>query len=63
VQFTTEKIQGCANVSSNSNRSEGMRLGWRTLRVDRLKLVNYTRIEYAHKVRKKILVFSYVAVI
>jgi len=29
-QFTTAKIQGCANVSSYSNQSEGMRLGWQT---------------------------------
>jgi len=35
-----------------------MRLGWRTPRVDGLKLVNYTRIEDAHKVRKKIVVFK-----
>jgi len=40
-----------------------MRLGWRTPRVDSLKLVNYTRIENAHKVRKKIFVFYYVVVI
>ena len=33
--------------------SEGMRLGWRTPRVDSLKLVNYKRIENAHEVRKK----------
>ena len=33
------------------------RLGWRTPRVDSLKLVNYTRIENAHKIRKKIFVF------
>jgi len=32
------KIQGCANVSSNSSRSERMRLGWRTPRIDGLKL-------------------------
>jgi len=35
AQFTTAKIQGCANVSSYSNRSEGMQLGWRTPRVVR----------------------------
>jgi len=39
-----------------------MRLGWRTPRVDSFKLVEYTRIENAHKVRKKIFVFYYVAV-
>jgi len=39
-----------------------MWLKWRTSRVDSLKLVNYTRIENAHKVRKKIFVF-YVVVI
>jgi len=33
--------------------SEGMRVGWRTPRVDSLKLVNYTGIENAHEVRKK----------
>jgi len=38
AQFTTAKIQGCANVSSYSNRSEGMPLGWQTPRVDSLKL-------------------------
>ena len=59
VQLTTAKIQGCANVSSNSSRSEGMWQGWRTPRVDSLKLVNYTRIEDAHKVRKTIFVFYY----
>jgi len=38
-QFSTAKIQGCANVWSNSSRSEGMWLGWWTPRVDRsLKL-------------------------
>ena len=58
AQFTTAKIQGCANVSSNSSRSEGVRLGWRTPRVDSLKLVNYTQIENAHKVCKKFLYFN-----
>jgi len=38
AQFTTAKVQGCANVPSNNSRSEGMRLGWRTPRVDSLKL-------------------------
>jgi len=57
MQFTTAKIQGCSNVLSNSSRSEGMPLGWQTLRVDSLKLVIYTRIENVHKVRKKIFVF------
>jgi len=54
VQFTTAKIQGCANVSSHSSQSEDMQRGWRTPRVDNMKLVNYTRIENAHKVRKQI---------
>jgi len=42
-----------------------MRLIWRTPRVDSLKLAElvYTRIENAHKVRKKTFVFIYVAVI
>jgi len=31
--------------------------GWRAPRVDRLKFVNYTIIENAHKVRKKSFVF------
>ena len=31
-QFMTAKIQSCANVWSNSSRSEGMRLGFRTPR-------------------------------
>jgi len=31
--------------------------------IDSLKFVNYTRIEYARKLRKKIFVFYYVAVI
>ena len=35
-QFMTAKIQGCANVWSNTSRSEGMPLGWRTPRVDSL---------------------------
>ena len=38
-----------------------MRLGWRTPRVDSLKLANYTIIENAHEVRKYIFVFYYVA--
>jgi len=38
-----------------------MRWEWRSPRVDSLKFVNYTIIEIAHKVRKKIFVF-YVAV-
>jgi len=40
-----------------------MRLGWRTPRVDSLKLVNCTRIENAHKIRKKTYIFYYVTVI
>jgi len=39
-----------------------MRRGWQTPRVDSLKFVNYTIIENAHKIRKKIFVF-YVTVI
>jgi len=39
-----------------------MQRGWRTARVHNLKLVNYTKIENAHKVRKKIFL-NYVAVI
>jgi len=35
------------------SRSEGMRLRWRTPRVDGLKLVNYTRKETAHKIARK----------
>jgi len=37
-----------------------MRLGWRTPRVDSLKLAElaYSRIENAHKVRKKTLFFT-----
>jgi len=46
-----------------ASRSEGILLGWRTPRVDSLKVVNYTTIEDAHKVRKKIFVSYYVAVI
>ena len=37
-----------------------MQRGWRKARVHRSKLVNYTRIDIAHKVRKN---FFYVAVI
>jgi len=38
-QFSTAKIQGCANVWSNGSRSEGMWSGWRSPRVGRsLKL-------------------------
>ena len=42
-----------------------MRLGWRTPRVDSLKLAElaYTRTENTHKVCKKTFVFNYVAVI
>jgi len=43
--------------------SEGMLRGWHTPTVDSLKLVNYPRIENAHKIRKKIFVFYYVAII
>jgi len=39
-----------------------MRVSW-TPRVDSLKLVNYTRIENAHKIRKKTFVFDFVAVL
>ena len=37
-----------------------MRLGWRTPRVDGFKLTElaYTRIENAHKVRKKTFIFT-----
>jgi len=38
-----------------------MRLGW-TPRVDSLKLATYTKIENAHKVRKKTFAFCFVAV-
>jgi len=48
---------------SNSSWSEGVQWGWQTLRVDNWKLVNYTRIENAHKVHQKIFIFYYVAVI
>jgi len=57
-----QKMQDCANVSSNSSLLECMRRGWRAPRVDSLKFVNYTIIENAHKVRKKSFVF-YVAAI
>jgi len=60
AQFTTANW---VNVSTNSSRSECMQLGWRTPRVDSLKLENYTRIGNAHKERKKIFVFYCVAVI
>jgi len=36
AQVTTAKMHGCANVSSYSNRSERMQLGWWTPRVDSL---------------------------
>jgi len=38
THIATAKIQACANVSSNSSRSEPMPLGWRTPRFDSLKL-------------------------
>ena len=50
AQFTTAKIQGCVNVSSNSRQSEVMQRGWRTARFHSLILVIYTRTENAHKV-------------
>jgi len=56
-------LKKSGNPASNSSRSEGVWLEWRTRRVDGLKLVNYTRIENAHEVRTKIFVFYYVAVI
>jgi len=34
-----------------------MRLGWRSTRVDSLKLVNCRRVENANRVRKKIFLF------
>jgi len=46
-----------------SRRSHDMRLGWRTPRVDSLKLVIYTRIENVHKTRKNFFIFYHVAVI
>jgi len=39
-----------------------MQLGWQTPRHDSLKLANHTRIQNAHKVSKKILIFYYVTV-
>ena len=63
-QFITAKIQSCANVSSHSNRAEkvcGWDVGHPGLTV--WNLINYTRIENAHEVRKKIFVFYYVVVI
>ena len=62
-QYMIAKMHICANVSSNNSRSGGMPLGWRTPRVDSLELANYTRIENAQKVRKKIFGFYHVAVI
>jgi len=38
AQFITAEIQVCTNILSYSNRSEDMWLGWRTPRVDSLKL-------------------------
>ena len=40
-----QKYKAVRNASSNSIHSEGMQGGWRKLRVDSLKLVDYTRIE------------------
>jgi len=62
--FTTAKISGCANVSSNSSRVEKV-YGWDGghPKFDSLKLVNYTRIENAHKVRKHTSAFQRVTVI
>ena len=58
-QFTTAKTSGCANVSSNSSRAEKV-CSWLSghpgLTV--WNLPNCTRIETAHKVRKKTFVFS-----
>ena len=57
AQFTPAKAQGCANVSSNTSRSECMQRKWQTPRVDSLKFVNFAIIENEHKVRKEIFVF------
>jgi len=38
-----------------------MRLGWRTPGLTVLNMLNYTRTENAHELRKKIFVFYYVA--
>jgi len=64
VQFTAAETSGCAKVSSNSSRAEKV-CAWKGehpgLTVS--NLLNHTRIERAHKVRKKTYVFYYVAVI
>ena len=58
--FTTAKTSGCANVSPNSSRAEKV-CGWDGghpgLTV--WNLLNYTKIENAHKVRMKTFVFHY----
>jgi len=58
VHFTTEKTSGCANVWSNSSRAERV-CGWDGGHPGFAvwKLLNYTRIENTHKVRKKTFFF------
>ena len=57
-QFTTAK-SGCANASSNSRAHKVCGwIGWSTLRFVNSNLAKlYTRIENAHKVRKKKIIF------
>jgi len=62
MQLQKHKTAGTSRRIAVDQTSEGMWLGWRTSRFDSLKLVNYTRIENAHKVRKKTFVFYYVTV-
>ena len=60
-RFTNKKMaarQSCRIAVEQ--RTYTMRLGWRTPRVDSFKLAElaYTRIENAHKVRKKTFIFT-----
>jgi len=49
-----QKYKAAQMSRRHSIQSEGMQRRWRTHKVDNLKLVNYTRIENAHKVCKQI---------
>jgi len=63
-QFTTAKASSCANLSSNSSWAEKI-CGWNGGHTDLTvwNLLNCTRIENAHIVQKKALIFYYVAVL
>jgi len=61
--YVNAKIQGCANVSSNNIDQKVWGLEGEHPRLTLWNLLNYTVIENAHKVRKKIFVFYFATII